>query len=299
MTDATQHTLSFRGHTRTLYSYGQGDRVVLLLNGGPGLPSLYLREPHRFLVEQGFRVVSYDQLDCGASDRPGDADNWTVTHYADELEAVLDWLSPVRPHVLGHSWGTFLAIETALRCPDRFRSLILADGAADIPHLVHELNTLRSHLGNETIAMMRYFEASDRLDHPAYQAAVTLLNYRHVCRLDDWPDALRTSLADWNMAVYRTMQGPNEFTFTGNYRHWSRLQDLPRLTMPTLVLCGRHDELTPACSTAMARQLPNARMFVFPCSSHMPFLEEPDSYADLLGSFLRSVEAGSFVSQEV
>ena len=43
---------------------------------------------------------------------------------------------------------------------------------------------LRGALGSETVAMMQRHEAMGTLDHPQYQAAITLLNYRHVCRLE-------------------------------------------------------------------------------------------------------------------
>ena len=86
------------------------------------------------------------------------------------------------------------------------------------------------------------------------------------------------------MAVYGTMQGPNEFTFTGNYKDWSRLADMHRIAEPALVLCGLHDELTPACSMRMHHALPNSTIKVFENSSHMPFYEQPDDllFATLL-----------------
>ena len=62
--------------------------------------------------------------------------------------------------------------------------MILEDTAADIPHLIGELERLRAALGPETVAMMQRHEAEGTLDHPEYQAAITILNYRHVCRLD-------------------------------------------------------------------------------------------------------------------
>ncbi len=52
------------------YSFGTAKDVVLLLNGGPGLPCDYLREAHSFLADHGFRVVTFDQLGTGKSDRP-------------------------------------------------------------------------------------------------------------------------------------------------------------------------------------------------------------------------------------
>ena len=64
------------------------------------------------------------------------------------------------------------------------KTLILEDTAADIPHLVSEIERLRGALGAETVAMMQRHEAEGTLEHPAYKAAVTILNHRHVCRLD-------------------------------------------------------------------------------------------------------------------
>lgn len=268
------------------YQFGVGDEVLLCLNGGPGLPCDYLREPHAWLADKGFRVIAYDQLGCGQSDKPDDLSLWNVPRYVQELDQIVRALDLPRMHLLGHSWGTFLAADFALTFPGRIKSMILADGAGDIPHLVSELDRLRAALGPETVEMMQRHEAENTLDHPEYQAAVDILNYRHVCRLDTWPAPLKRSLDDWNMDVYGTMQGPNEFTFTGNYKDWSRLADMHQITEPTLVVCGMHDELTPACSMRLHHALPNSTIKVFKNSSHMPFYEEPEDYFETLLAFL-------------
>ncbi len=275
------------GHGVVADSFGEGPEPLLCLNGGPGLPCDYLRDSHSWLADKGYRVVAYDQLGTGRSDRPADRSLWTVPRYAEEVETVRRALGIDGFHLLGQSWGTFLAIEYALAYPGHIKTLILDDGAGDIPHLVAELNRLRAALGPETVAMMARHEAEGTLDHPEYQAAITILNFRHVCRLQDWPAPLKRSLSDWNMEVYGTMQGPNEFTFTGNYKAWCRLADMHRIEVPALVVCGLHDELTPACSMRMHHALPNSTITVFPNSAHMPFYEEPEAYAALLLGFLK------------
>jgi proline iminopeptidase len=279
-------TIEVDGYNVVAYSFGSGDETLLCLNGGPGLPCDYVRDCHSWIADRGYRVVAYDQLGCGRSDRPDDTSLWHIDRYASEVEVVCDALGITAMHLLGQSWGTFLSTEYTLRYPQRVKSLILANGAGDVPHLVSELDRLRAALGSETVKMMLRHEAENTLDHPEYQAAITLLNYRHVCRLDEWPAPVNRSLDDWNMAVYGTMQGPNEFTFTGNYKNWSRLKDMHTLTQPTLILCGMHDELTPACSMLMHNELPNSRIKVFKNSAHMPFYEEPDAYFTTLLEFL-------------
>lgn len=279
-------TVPVDGHEVIAYSFGSGEETLFCLNGGPGLPCDYVRDCHSWLADRGYRVVAYDQLGCGRSDRPDDTSLWHIDRYIHEVETVRNTLDLGKVHLLGQSWGTFLATEYVLNYPDRIKTLILANGAGDIPHLVAELDRLRAALGSETIQMMLRHEAEGTLDHPEYQAAITILNYRHVCRLDEWPAPVKRSLDDWNMAVYGTMQGPNEFTFTGNYKDWSRLADMHKITEPTLILCGMHDELTPACSMRMHNELPNSEIKVFKNSAHMPFYEEPETYFPLLLNFL-------------
>lgn len=271
-----------------------GERVLFGLNGGPGLPCDYLREPHQWLLDEGFTLVFFDQLGCGHSDRPDDPTLWTLERYVGEVEQVRAALDIGRFHLLGHSWGTWLGTEYCLTHPSRVKSYVIADGACNIPQLRHELERLRAALGPETVATMQAHEAAGTLTHPEYVAAVTLLNYRHVCRLKDWPEALTRSLAQWNdgpSGPYCTMQGPNEFTYTGNMREWNRVPDMGRIAVPALVVCGEHDELTPACSRAMSDALPDAQLAIIEQASHMPFYETPGRYREILHAFLAGVES--------
>ncbi len=278
--------VAVQGYEVVTYSFGAGDEVLFCLNGGPGLPCDYVRDAHSRLADRGYRVVCFDQLGCGASDRPEDASLWTLARYVEEVEVVRTTLGLGTVHLLGQSWGTWLGIEYALTYPDAFKTLTLADGAANIPHLVSELERLRGALGSETIAMMQRHEAEGTTEHPEYKGAIDVLNYRHVCRLQTWPEAVNRSLGDWNMGPYRAIQGPNEFCYTGSIKDWNRVADLHRITQPALVLCGLHDELTPACSRLIHEQLPDSRIKVFSNSSHLPFWEEPEEYFAVLGAFL-------------
>lgn len=264
------------------------DKVLLLLNGGPGLPCDYLFTPHLRLVDTGWTVVSYDQLGCGESDKPDDASLWTLERYVGELEEVVAALGLGGFHLLGHSWGTWLGTEYALRNQRLIRKYVIADGDCDTPHLALQLERLRSALGADTVEMMRRREAEGSIKHPEYEAAITLLNYRHVCRLDTWPEPLTRSLEQWNMGPYVTIQGPNEFTYTGNIRDWSLIPKLGALKVPCLVLCGEFDELPPACSARIHDALPDSRLKIFAGCSHMPFYEDPEAYFPCLLRFLQS-----------
>ena len=170
-------------------------------------------------------MVCFDQLGCGSSDRPDDDRLWTLARYVEEVEIVRTALDLGVVHLLGQSWGTWLGIEYALTYPNSFKTLTIADGAANIP-ILSPSSMLRSALGSETVAMMLRHEAEGTTDHPEYKGAIEVLNYRHVCRLQVWPDAVNASLGDWNMGPYRAIQGPNEFCYTGSIKNWNRVPDL-------------------------------------------------------------------------
>ncbi|TIT07410.1 MAG: alpha/beta fold hydrolase, partial [Mesorhizobium sp.] len=243
-------------------------------------------------VEGHHTIALVDQLGTGASDRPDDPALWTIGRYVEETETVRKALGLGKVHLLGHSWGGWLAIDYALAYQENLHTLILEDTVADMPHLIVELERLRAALGPETVAMMQKHEAQGTFDHPEYAAAVTILNYRHVCRLSEWPAPVRRSLDDWNTGPYMTMQGPNEFLYVGNLKDWNRVPDLPKITVPVLITHGEHDELTPACGLRIKLALRDAELRIISNASHMPFYENPAVYYPILIDFLSRHGAG-------
>lgn len=261
--------------------------TVFCLNGGPGLPCDYLRDSHAILTEIGFDVVSFDQLGTGRSDKPDDAALWTIERYTQEVEAVRVALGLEKIHLLGHSWGGWLAIEYAVNFPQNLQTLILEGTAADIPLLSAEMDRLRSALGHETVTMMARYEAERDFSNPEYRAAITLLDHRHVFRLPKIPPAYQRSRDGMNRAIYEEMQGPNEFHYVGNLRHWSRARDLKNVTVPALITVGAYDEITPVCARNIGESLGGkTEVHVFPNSSHHPHFEEPDRFFPVLQNFL-------------
>ena len=274
------------GGTVATYSIGTGAEVVLILHGGPGLSCDYVRDTHARLAGDRYRVVSFDQLGSGDSDRPEDRGLWTLERFVAEVEAVRVGLGLGRVHLLGQSWGAFLGLEYTLTHPDAVKTLTLEGGCASIPHLIGEMDRMRAALGSETVAMMLRHEAEGTNDHPEYKGALDVLTWRHVCRLQVWPPALMRSIEKANQAIFEVIQGRNEFTFTGSLKDWDRTADLHRFVQPVLVMCGYYDELTPACAALMHNRFPDSRLKVFDGCSHVPFMEDPEAYFAVLTAFL-------------
>lgn len=119
-----RHEIEVDGYKVVAYSFGSGPETLFCLNGGPGLPCDYLREAHSCLIDKGYRVVAFDQLGTGASDRPTDPSLWTIGRYVEETETVRKALGLGKVHMLGHSWGGWLAIDYALTYPENLQTLI-------------------------------------------------------------------------------------------------------------------------------------------------------------------------------
>ena len=209
------------GDLPTGSSAADGPAPLVVLHGGPGATHDYLT-PLADLAADGRAVVLYDQLGNGHSTHHPDrgAEFWTVELFVRELAGLTAHLGiGERYHVLGQSWGGFLAQEHALTHPSGLRSLVLSNTAASFPDFVTEANKLRAELPPAVEATLREHEAAGTTEDPAYAAACEVFYRRHLCRLDPWPAGVSEGLAklDEDPTVYHTMNGQ------GSSRHrWRR-----------------------------------------------------------------------------
>ncbi len=265
---------------------------LVVVHGGPGAPHDYLLR-YADLAQAGRAVIHYDQLGCGRSTHLPDAPDsyWTLDLFMRELDALLRHLRIAgRYALLGQSWGGVLAAEHALTQPAGLRALILANAPASIALWVGEANRLRAALPPEVQATLLRHEAAGTTRDPAYKAACQVFYDRHVCLLDPPPpEVARTdALLAANMQVFEAMNGPSEFHVVGSMRHWTIVDRLHRIAVPTLLVSGRHDEATPATVQPFFDNIPDVRWEIFEQSSHSPHVEEAARCLRVVGDFLRA-----------
>jgi L-proline amide hydrolase len=260
------------------------------VHGGPGAAHDYLLALTD-LAADGRAVIHYDQLGNGRSTHLPErgADFWTVELFVRELHNLVDALGlRAGHHVLGQSWGGFLAQEYALTRPAGLRALVLANTAASFPDFVAEANRLRADLPPEVEATLRRHEADGTTDAPEYEEACMVFYRRHVCRLPEWPPEVVEGFAwiERDPTVYHTMNGPSEFHVIGSIRDWSSADRLGGIDVPALIVSGRHDEATPALQETLRAGLPSSEQVLFEDSSHMPHVEERERYMAVVAEFL-------------
>ncbi|HEX7526405.1 MAG TPA: proline iminopeptidase-family hydrolase [Gaiellaceae bacterium] len=270
-----------------------GPTPVVICHGGPGAAHDYT-EPIANLSRYGRGCVLYDQIGCGNSTHLPDAptDFWTVQLFKDELVDLTRYLGiGDRYAVVGQSWGGMLSMEHALDRPPGLRAIVVADSPASIPLWVEEANRLRADLPQDVQETLTRHEADGTTDSPEYEAAVRVYYDRHLCRVP-WPDYVERSFAqmDDDPTVYHTMNGPSEFHCIGSLKTWDITDRLAEITVPTLLVSGRHDEATPHIVEQIHSRIPGAQWRLFEQSSHMPHVEEPEGFLEAVEGFLKTID---------
>jgi proline iminopeptidase len=270
---------------------GAGARTpVILLHGGPGYSSFYLK-PFEALGDDR-PVVRYDQLGGGKSDRITDTTLFTIAHFVRELDSLRAHLGYPKVHLLGHSWGTIIAVEYYRVHPEHVASLTLASAALDIPAWERNAKRLVGTLSDSAQRAIRARERQGRFDAPDYQAALGEFYGKYVWRHPVQAD-LDSTMKTVNEAIYNYMQGPSEFTITGTLKSYDGTPLLKDITVPTLYTVGEFDEADPPTIKRFAQMTPGAQVVVLPGAAHLTPWDARDESIRTVRTFLRVADSSS------
>lgn len=271
---------------------------LICLHGGPGVPHNYLLPICLIYEDYGIPVLMYHQIGCGKSthfkDKKGDTEFWTPELFMAELDNVKAYLGIEEFDLLGSSWGGMLAGQYAITQPKGIRKLVVSNSPSNMKVWVEAAGRLRKDLPQDVQDTLDRCEEEGKTDTEEYEEAVTVFYRRHMCRLDPWPEEVNASFAylkDDN-TVYETMNGPSEFYVIGSLKDWSITEELKKITAKTLpggllVMNGHYDEAQDETTSAYFYQPSCRTKWVrYGLSSHMPMLEETESYIRDLGAFL-------------
>jgi pimeloyl-ACP methyl ester carboxylesterase len=209
------------------------------------------------------RVITPDMRGFGLSDL-GSGDH-SIADMADDVAALLDALKLPAATVGGMSMGGYVALAFARRHRNRLQSLVLADtkAAADSPDA-----------------------------RQGRQAAITLVETQGVAALleKQIPRLLSASASEGLRAEVRRLgtQPPNAViaAIRALRDRPDRTAELPEIAVPTLVVVGTQDALSPPeDGRAMAASMPRARVVEIPGAGHLSNLENPDAFAAALAGF--------------
>jgi proline iminopeptidase len=258
---------------------------LLFMHGGPGLDhtTLSALEP----LADEFTLVFYDHRCNGRSSGSVESMTWAnLTADADSLRQTLgfdEWA------VLGHSFGGHVALEYALRYPQRLSHLLLLDTAGDAwwpQQNAPEILRKRGYRRPTVEAACRFYNGQLEPDEVRPIVMKFLGAYFYHVRSLARPAAVR--------AAIRLKMRPEAhvFGFGRLLPGWTVMDRLREIERPTLVLAGRHDFLFPPEHQAiLADRLRNARLEIIERAGHNPQDERPKEVLDVIRRFLTTAHA--------
>ncbi|MES2148692.1 MAG: proline iminopeptidase-family hydrolase [Pseudomonadota bacterium] len=273
---------------------------VLLLHGGPGATHEYFEAFDSYFPGASIEYYYYDQLGSAFSDQPDLPELVNLPRYVEEVEQVRKALGLDKKNffVLGHSWGGILAIEYALKYPQNLKGVIISNMMASIPaYNTYAENVLMPAMDQKVLAEIKQLETQGKYEDPRYMALLMPHHYaHHILRMppDQWPEPVVRSFKRLNPKVYVPMQGPSELGASGALVNWDRMADLPKISVPTLVIGARYDTMDPAYMKAMAGRIKRSRYLYCPNGSHMAMYDDQKTYFDGVIRFLRDVDTNKF-----
>jgi 3-oxoadipate enol-lactonase len=258
---------------------GSGSPVVLLVHGFPLNRSMW--EPQLGTLRERARVIVPDLRGFGASEA-GAPGPLTMDQHADDLCALLDVLDVREPVVFcGLSMGGYIAFSFWKRHRERVAAFVLADTRATAD-------------GQEE--RQRRLAMADEVERSASPQAALELMLPRLFAPTLWQGAPARELV--RAMVASTPPRSIAEGARGVAARPDSQDVLPSIDVPSLVIVGEHDLITPVAeSRLMVERLPNARLEVVPEAGHMANFENTDAFNEALAHFLSALATRPGISR--
>jgi proline iminopeptidase len=237
-------------------------------------------------------IVFYDQLGCGNSHRPSDLSLWSLGRFVEELALVKEHLGLDDVHLFGHSWGSILVVNyyTSLR-PRGIKSMVLSSPSLSIPRSYEDMRGYLDNMPSEHREAVRSGELSGDTSGPDFKRAVRAYNRRHLCRVEPPPECMKRAHSKSSREIADHFLGWRDFRITGYMRDFDCTDQLSKIDVPTLFICGEHDDACPESTRFYHRLVPGSALKIVKDASHNPQLENPIDFLDIIRSFLAKIDS--------
>ena len=223
-------------------------------------------------LTKDYRLIAPDLPGFGENDRDGELP-FDVASQAARLKGFLDALGIERPHLGGNSMGGWIALRYAIDYPGALRTLTLMNNAGILGTNESELQRLAADRDYNPLVLAN-LEDADRLI-----AFVVHKPTRVPARLKPviYADALR----------HRDLLDKIFWVIADEMEEKPLNDELGKVTVPTLILWGRHDKLIDvSCVAVLEAGIAGSRSHIFDHVAHVPMIEDPKATAEVQRAFL-------------
>jgi proline iminopeptidase len=263
-------------------------RPLVLMHGGPSADHWTLASFRR--CADRFTLVFYDHR-CNGRSYGASVSSMTWENLTADADALREALGFERWAVLGHSFGGHVALEYALRYPDRLSHLVLLDTGGDSRWAQQNAPRLLAERGYDTEKVelvRRWFNG----DFAPEEYSRILMRIGGAYNQHPVRGAVGTLLH----GGWRTKVRPEALIFAGRHllKDWTVMDRLGEITVPTLVLAGRDDFVfPPECQRELAAGIPDARLEIIGRAGHNPHDERTTEVMRAVRDFIAMDAAAS------
>jgi proline iminopeptidase len=273
---------------------------LLIVHGGPGASHDYFL-PYLLPLARSNRLIFIDERGSGRSEKLEDPGQYTVENMVEDVENVRQALGLGKISLLGHSYGGVVAQAYAFKYQRNLTHLILGGTFFSTVEMNKVLAAEKHKMTPEALEKLEALEKAGLFGkgkeweagrYPEEYAKLAwgdgYFPYLYQHRPDPNYDPLSgNTTTSWDL--YREMWGSHgEFVIDGNLKSVEYADKLPGIHVPTLIICGDHDESDPSLSRYMHDKIAGSTLVVLPQSGHMAFVDQPGMYITAVNDFLHA-----------
>lgn len=282
----SQVTETIHGDIHALYAGPEDGQPIVLIHGSVGWSGLW-RETMNFLADAGYRVIAIDMPPMGLSERfPGM--NYSRQAQALRILAFVETLG-IKPIIVAHSFGAGAAMEAVMIDPEDFAGAVVIAGAMNLGQSGETADLpvpLRPKVMREAAlaaTVTNPYASSALFKQFVFQRDAITGELLEVLNYPMRRNGTTAALADW---VPTLLVPPDNALST-------QVDSYAALAVPVALIWGREDTVTPPLQAESLQQaLGTATIFWMDQTGHIPQVEAPDLFHQLLGEALANITEG-------
>jgi proline iminopeptidase len=268
---------------------GKGPPIIVL-HGGPDFDQSYLL-PEMDRLSDVNRLIYYDQRGRGKSANNVRPEDVTLASDIADLEKVRQYLHLESVTLLGHSWGTVIALEYALKYPERVSRLILMNPGPASRNDYMELRKDWLEKRPEAMAQRKAIAetAAYKEGDPEAVTAYYRIHFKPAfARMENYEKLIARMHADFTKEGVLKARAVEDRLMQDTWAKpdFDLLPQLKTVKIPTLVLSGDHEFIPASSAKHIAQAIPTAQLTVLKDCGHFTFIECPIPVHAAIDSFV-------------
>lgn len=265
---------------------GRGHNAVLFLSGGPGGSAQSLAPIVDYVSNSNFSILLHQRGTGLSKHNTIDSTTISLDQYINDINKVLEAENKVQVYILGHSWGTILALDYAVKNPKKVKGLILLGAPGyNLDFLSAMNNEIFARLTtNETDSLTTYFDKLNSVSSDAEKQSL----FQKIGLITLSKQFFDSSKLNQLTQYGSINQEVNGLMMT-NLMHlsWNLESALATLNMPTIIINGAYDPIPQEYAERLNDAIINSHLYFIDNCGHYLWIEKPKELQTLIENFLK------------